>query len=88
MDREILTRARAAIGDRTPMLADCGLLCGAACCQTDADGQGGVYLFPGERALLGDCGWGRIIPAALAPMLVCDDACDRELRPLGCRSFR
>ena len=87
MDREILARARAAIGDRTPMLSDCGLLCGAACCRADADGQGGVYLFPGERALLQDCGWGKICPAPFAPMLVCDGACERELRPLACRIF-
>ena len=53
------------------MLTDCGLLCGAACCQPDEDGQGGVHLFPGERAGLEDCAWGRIVPGGLAPMLVC-----------------
>lgn len=87
MDTTILLRAYEIIGDKTPMLTDCGPLCGAACCQCDADGQGGVHLFPGEEALFGDCGWGRVVPDAFAPMLVCDGPCDRMRRPLGCRIF-
>ena len=50
MDREALRRAYEALGDRTPMLTDCGLLCGAACCRPDADGQ--IYETgetPGEK---------------------------------------
>ena len=84
---EIILRAREAIGDKTPMCHDCGTLCGAACCQPDADGQGGVYLFPGEAALLESCAWGRIVPTAFAPMLVCDGTCARNARPLACRIF-
>jgi hypothetical protein len=87
MSPDTLLRAREAIGDRTPMCFDCGALCGAACCQSDADGQGGVHLFPGEEALLEGCGWGRIVPDSLAPMLVCQGVCDRAARPLGCRIF-
>lgn len=87
MDRETLLRARQAIGELTPMLCDCGSLCGAACCAPDADGQGGVYLFPGEEALLAGCDWGRIVPDAFAPMLMCDKMCDRSRRPLACRIF-
>ena len=87
MNRDTLLRAYAIIGERTPMLSDCGLLCGAACCQPDEDGQGGVHLFPGERELLADCGWGCIQPASLAPMLVCEGPCERDRRPLGCRIF-
>ncbi len=87
MDPSTLARAYQILGDKTPMLADCGLLCGAACCRPDEDGQGGVYLFPGERARLADCDWGRIQPAAFAPMLVCEGPCDRARRPLGCRIF-
>ena len=51
MDRDVLLRAYAIIGDKTPMLTDCGLMCGAACCQPDEDGQGGMLLFPGEEGL-------------------------------------
>lgn len=88
MNQDILTRAYARIGALTPMLRDCGALCGAACCQTDADGQGGVYLFPGEAARLRDCGWvARIVPGGFAPVMLCDGRCDREKRPLGCRIF-
>ena len=87
MDPSLLLSADRAIGDSTPMLDDCGALCGAACCAPDADGQGGVHLFPGERALLEGCGWGKIVDAQFAPMLVCDGACERARRPLGCRIF-
>ena len=87
MNPENLRRAYAILGDLTPMTTDCGLLCGAACCRTDEDGQGGVHLFPGERERLEDCDWGRIRPGGLAPMLVCDGPCERDRRPLGCRIF-
>ena len=87
MNPTLLQLAYAAIGDNTPMLNDCGSLCGAACCQPDEDGQGGVYLFPGEEALLENCAWGRVLPDEFAPMLVCDGPCTRAARPLGCRIF-
>lgn len=87
MSGETILGARALIGAWTPMLGDCGALCGAACCQADEDGQGGVHLFPCEEGLLADCGWGRIAPDAFAPMLVCEGPCDRERRPLACRIF-
>lgn len=88
MNAEIIESARATIGDLTPMRTDCGALCGAACCQPDADGQGGVYLFPAESERLRDCEWvERIIPGDFAPVMLCRGACERSLRPLGCRIF-
>ncbi len=87
MDASTIERAYAALGELTPMLNDCGLLCGAACCRPDEDGQGGVYLFPGEKALLRDCEWARVLPSGFAPVLLCDGVCDRDRRPLGCRIF-
>ncbi len=87
MSQSTILRAYAAIGKLTPMLSDCGPLCSGACCQPDEDGQGGVYLFPGEEALLRDCGWGQVLKAPFAPMLACDGPCDRDRRPLGCRIF-
>ena len=39
MEKDTVLRARALIGDRTPLRIDCGKLCGAACCQPDEDGQ-------------------------------------------------
>lgn len=87
MQREIYDRACAAIGEWTPMVSDCGALCNAACCETDEDGQGGVYLFPGEENWLGESEWGTVEPDAFAPMLNCEDWCDRARRPLACRIF-
>ena len=72
MDRDILLRAYAAIGDLTPMAFDCGGLCGAACCRKDADGQGGVHLFPGEAEMLEACDWvEQIAPGSFAPIMSC-----------------
>ena len=41
--------ARAALSDLTPLLTDCGRLCGFACCKGDE--QTSMLLFPGEEAL-------------------------------------
>ena len=82
-----IMRAYEIIGDRTPLFTDCGALCGAACCQVDDDDQGGVFLFPGERELLEDCSWGRILRHSFGPMLMCSGPCERDKRPLGCRIF-
>lgn len=84
-----ILEAYAAIGAATPMLTDCGALCGAACCRPDGDGQGGVALLPGEEDLLSGIAWGHIERDAAmgAPMLVCDGPCQRERRPFLCRAF-
>lgn len=83
-----LDRARAALRTLTPLRTDCGACCGNACCRPDADGQGYVYLFPGEDVYYkeekGDM---RVLPGDFAPMLACPGACDRDNRPLGCRIF-
>ena len=81
MEKDTVLRARALIGDRTPLRIDCGKLCGAACCQPDEDGQGGMYLFPGEEALLPGAG------GDFAPIYTCDGRCARGERPLACRIF-
>ena len=88
MKASTIERAYAAIGARTPMKADCGALCSAACCQPDADGQGGVHLFPTEAASLRNRPWvERIVPGSFAPIMMCAGACERNARPLGCRIF-
>ena len=87
MNEDILLRARAVIADHTPMVFDCGQLCHSACCRPDEDGQGGVYLFPGEADLFSHCAWAKITPSAFAPILICEGTCPRDARPMGCRIF-
>ena len=48
MNAETLRRAKALLENETPLKTDCGALCGAACCRTDADGKGGVAKMPLE----------------------------------------
>lgn len=90
MNSSILKAARERLVDITPMAWNCGAKCGAACCQPDEDGQGGVYLFPGEEALCGGR-WAEVISSTMGDretdMLICDGQCDRDRRPLGCMIF-
>jgi len=66
--------------DKTPLKADCGKLCGGACCKGDENT--GMRLFPGEESELPvrqlDSGH---------RLVVCDGTCDRSKRPLACRIF-
>ena len=89
MQLDTILRAYAAIGERTPLCSDCGALCGAACCESDGDGQGGVDLLPGEKELIGSAEWTEIShdPRMDAEMIVCKAMCAREKRPFLCRIF-
>ena len=88
MDTQLIREAYAIIGPLTPLAGDCGALCGAACCQSDEDGQGGMFLFPGERALLEAESWCRIAPSAgPGDLVTCLAPCPRDKRPLACRIF-
>ncbi|MBQ8954764.1 MAG: hypothetical protein IJ048_11680 [Clostridia bacterium] len=90
MDKDKLKQARALLAGVTPMNRDCGRICGAACCQPDEDGKGGVFLFPGEAELIGG-GWAQLSRVESGPgdglMLTCGGTCDRNRRPLGCMIF-
>ena len=83
--------ARALISGLTPLKADCGRLCGGACCQGDE--ATGMLLFPGEEALYAHCAFARVLPAGFSlggqgvSLLVCQGRCERENRPLACRLF-
>ena len=68
----------------TPLTADCGKLCGGACCR-GGDEPAGMRLFPGEEtAADGFC-------VTATPdggrLLTCTGRCDRTARPLSCRIF-
>ena len=86
---ETILRAYAAIGESTPLCSDCGALCGATCCETDGDGQGGVDLLPGEEGLIGHAEWMELAhdPYMDVGMIVCKSMCAREKRPFLCRIF-
>ena len=90
MNPELLKAAREKMMDVCPMDWDCGMKCKAACCQPDDDGQGGMYLFPGEEALAGG-EWASVVPAMMGErptdILICGGRCEREKRPLGCMIF-
>jgi len=85
--------ARSIMADAAPMNADCGIYCGKACCRPDEDGQGGMYLFPGEEELITYHTWARISDTAMpvsgrrVKLLACYAPCPREHRPLACMIF-
>ena len=89
---EAVVAARALLAGKTPLKKDCGRSCGAACCQSDEDGQGGMLLFPGEDALYDALPEGfrierndQVLPGA--KLLICPGDCSRDARPLACRLF-
>ena len=68
------------LGELTPLRADCGSLCGCACCKGDSNT--GMRLFPYEESVLeikNTSDGGRLA--------VCNGTCDRNSRPLACRIF-
>jgi hypothetical protein len=87
---EAVVRSRELLAWVTPLNRDCGRLCGAACCQPDEDGKGGMLLFPGENALYDPLPPGfTLAPDRLtgALLLTCPGMCSRGSRPLACRFF-
>ena len=87
MPHDPVLACREILADCTPLGNDCGLYCGAACCQSLPGEETGMLLFPGEEALYrGKDGW-RTVRTASGPMIVCSGTCGREDRPLSCRLF-
>lgn len=76
---ELFAKCRKILGTLTPLKADCGVLCGKACCKGDE--RTGMLLFPGEETTLSvtECEAGRLA--------VCSGTCNRETRPLACMIF-
>lgn len=68
------------LGDLTPLTADCGRLCGGACCKGDE--KTGMRLFPNEQTSL-------VVTETEdgGRLAVCDGSCNRNERPLSCRIF-
>mgnify|MGYP005756174851 CR=1 FL=1 len=82
--------------ENTPIPADCGKLCSAACCSGD---DAGMFLFPGEAEVykllrpegfkieLSDLEYDDNGKRRRTPILFCEGSCDRYERPLACRIF-
>ncbi len=80
----------------TPIDADCGLLCGSACCKGD---DCGMFLFPGEESVyeLLEPDWIKVEQSDFTydfdektysvPIAMCSGSCNRFERPLACRIF-
>jgi hypothetical protein len=97
---ELIYNAYAVIGRRTPIRADCGKLCGKACCKSDksddAD-KAGMLLFPGEEYIYKNyenvSGFRfrieeiEYMDVPGIKLLICEGRCSRNLRPLSCRIF-
>ena len=77
--RRIYRKAYALLEHHTPLRADCGVLCGRACCR--GDGETGMLLFPGEETPF------RVLEKNGRRIAVCGGRCRRADRPLGCRLF-
>ena len=77
--RRLYRKAYALLERHTPLRADCGVLCGRACCR--GDDETGMLLFPGERAQF------RVTARNGRRLTVCGGTCRRADRPLGCRLF-
>ncbi len=73
----------ALLGDLTPLTADCGEVCGAACCGGGAGD--GMLLFPNEASWMGYTE--EVTRENGRELFVCDGHCDRDRRPLSCRIF-
>ena len=88
----------------SPVPYDCGMICGAACCDPDRKGEDlGIYLLPGEEKVhdMSDPwlkwdkekakdydfpdSWEGIV--YFADCTCSPEDCNREKRPLQCRSF-
>ena len=77
---EMYAKINKIMGELTPLRADCGKLCGGACCKGDENT--GMRLFPFEESSL----MVKELPNGVR-LVVCDGNCDRTQRPLACKIF-
>lgn len=89
-----LDKARAALGNLTPLKTNCGKYCGGACCEADESGENGMLLLPGEEKYYAEPIEGfpfRLIDDDTlfegGKRFVCEGTCIREHRPIACRLF-
>ncbi len=89
------------LGTLTPLKADCGMLCGGACCKGGEND--GMRLFPSEqtsfktvkiaetevynKGINRKICTGKTGDNATVELCVCNGKCNRTMRPLACRIF-
>ena len=87
-------RAYTLLGELTPIHADCGQLCGGACC--NGGEEEGMLLFPGEEVFLqklydlcpeADRDAYTVRTDGGRQLYICRGSCQRTYRPLACRIF-
>ncbi len=86
----------------SPVLFDCGMICGASCCDTERHEDLGMYLLPGEEAVhdrddpcfdwMVDAAEDYDFPSSWTGdvyFIRCHGTflCEREKRPIQCRTF-
>lgn len=84
----LIKRAYELFERTTPLVSDCGRLCGGVCCKGDS--KTGMYLFPGEEEIIKNVDGFKILDCESnfgCKMVVCDGKCDRNTRPLACRIY-
>ena len=87
------------LNEVTPLIVDCGRLCGGICC-TEWEKGVGMYLLPGEEVMFDRTedwlAWQEHAPEDydFCPdwrepvyFVLCRGACPRERRPFACRTF-
>ena len=83
-----IKRAYGLLGRTTPLVSDCGRLCGGRCCKGDS--ETGMFLFPYEEEIIKNVENFKILDCEGNfgyKMVVCNDTCDRKTRPLACRIY-
>lgn len=85
---DVLAQCRMLLENVTPLMQDCGMVCGGACCRSLPGEETGMLLFPGEDAWYvnrSDFALRRTSDGHT--VLTCGGHCRREERPLSCRLF-
>ena len=87
-----IRKAYKILGNSTPISADCGKLCGQACCKSEKRGKSeelGMLLFPGEEGFFSPSLKKQKINLGgkAGYFASCSGKCIRSLRPLSCRIF-
>ncbi len=78
---------RTRLVSETPLKTDCGMHCGARCCQSMDGEETGMLLFPGEAARYAGNADYQIVQNGTRTLLICQGHCDRKDRPLSCMLF-